>query len=112
MRKTKLKTTPWKGARRRAVKPADEPHIAREREVLEAELGLAAVRKRRKASQATVAKKLNVSQSTSPNSSVVRTRGSRQSRPTSTRSVASSRWPRCSTRRRSRSKPPDVRPLH
>jgi len=63
MRKTKLKTTPWKEVRKRAVKPEDEPHIAREREVLEAELRLAALRKRRKASQATVAKKLKVSQS-------------------------------------------------
>src|SRR5450759_226056 len=63
MTETKIKTTPWKEVRKRAVKPEDEPHIAREREVLEAELRLAALRKRRKASQATVAKKLKVSQS-------------------------------------------------
>ena len=63
MTKTKLKTTPWKEVRKRAVKPEDEPQIAREREIIEAELRLAALRKRRKASQAVVAKKLKVSQS-------------------------------------------------
>jgi DNA-binding XRE family transcriptional regulator len=63
MTKTKLKTTPWKEVRGRAVKPEDEPHIEREREVIEAELRLAALRKHRKASQAVVAKKLKVSQS-------------------------------------------------
>lgn len=63
MTKTKLKTTPWKEVRARAVKPEDEPYIAREREIIEAELRLAALRKRRKASQAVVAKKLKVSQS-------------------------------------------------
>lgn len=63
MTKTKLKTTPWKEIRKRVVKSEDEPYIARHREVLEAELRLAAVRKKRKKSQATVAKKLSVSQS-------------------------------------------------
>ncbi len=63
MTRTKLKTTPWKEVRKRAVKPGDEPYIAREREIIEAELRLAALRKRRKASQAVVAKKLKVSQS-------------------------------------------------
>lgn len=63
MTNTKIKTTPWKEVRKRAVKPEDEPLIAREREALEAELRLAALRKRRKASQATVAKRLAVSQS-------------------------------------------------
>ena len=62
MTKTKLKTTPWKEIRKRVVKSEDEPYIARHREVLEAELRLAAVRKKRKKSQATVAKKLSVSQ--------------------------------------------------
>jgi DNA-binding XRE family transcriptional regulator len=63
MTKTNLKSTPWKEVRKRAVEPADEPHIAREREILEAELRLAALRKHRKKSQATVAKKLKVTQS-------------------------------------------------
>jgi DNA-binding XRE family transcriptional regulator len=63
MTKTKLKTTPWKEIRKRVVKPEDEPYIARHREVLEAELRLAALRRRRKKSQATVARKLKVSQS-------------------------------------------------
>ena len=63
MTNTKIKTTPWKEVRKRAVKPEDEPLIAREREALEAELRLAALRKRRKASQATIAKRLAVSQS-------------------------------------------------
>jgi len=63
MTKTKLKTTPWKEIRKRVVKPEDEPYIARHREVLEAELRLAAVRKKRKKSQDAVAKKLYVSQS-------------------------------------------------
>jgi DNA-binding XRE family transcriptional regulator len=63
MTSTKIKTTPWKEVRKRAVKREDEPLIAREREALEAELRLAALRKRRQASQATVAKRLAVSQS-------------------------------------------------
>jgi hypothetical protein len=41
-----------KEIRKRAVKPEDEPYIARNREVLEAGLRLAAVRKKRKKSQA------------------------------------------------------------
>jgi len=63
MTKTKMKTAPWKEVRERAVRPEDEPHIAREREIIEAELRLAALRKHRKASQTAVAKKLKVSQS-------------------------------------------------
>jgi len=63
MTKTKSKTTPWKDVRKRAVGPGDEPHIAREREILEAELRLAALRKHRRASQTAVAEKLKVSQS-------------------------------------------------
>jgi DNA-binding XRE family transcriptional regulator len=63
MTKTKIKTTPWSAVRKRAVKPGDEPLIAAEREILEAELRLAALRKHRKASQTTIAKRLSVSQS-------------------------------------------------
>lgn len=63
MTKTKLKTASWKEVRKQAVKPEDKPHIARERELLEAELRLAALRKHRKASQTAVARKLKVSQS-------------------------------------------------
>lgn len=61
--KAKVKTTPWKEVRKRAVKPADEPYIARGREIIKAEQRLAALRRRRKASQATIAKKLAVTQS-------------------------------------------------
>jgi DNA-binding XRE family transcriptional regulator len=63
MTKTKLKTTTWKELRPKLVKPEDEPRIAKIREQMEAELRLAAVRKKRKKSQAAVAKKLKVSQS-------------------------------------------------
>jgi DNA-binding XRE family transcriptional regulator len=63
MTNTKIKTTAWSTVRKRAVKPGDEPRIAAEREILEAELRLAALRKHRKASQATIAKRLSVSQS-------------------------------------------------
>ena len=63
MRKGQLKTAPWKTSAGTRREPADEPHIAREREVLDAELRLAAVRKRHKASQAAVAKKPTVSRS-------------------------------------------------
>jgi DNA-binding XRE family transcriptional regulator len=63
MTKTKLKTTPWKEIRSKRIKPEDEPRIAKIREQMEAELRLAAVRKKRKKSQAAVAKKLAVSQS-------------------------------------------------
>jgi predicted transcriptional regulator len=63
MTKAKMKTASWKEVRERAVRPEDEPHIAREREIMEAELRLAALRKHRKASQTVVAKKLKVSQS-------------------------------------------------
>jgi len=45
MTKTKIKTTPWSAVRKRAVKPGDEPRIAAEREILEAELRLAALAK-------------------------------------------------------------------
>jgi DNA-binding XRE family transcriptional regulator len=58
-----MKTTPWKEIRKRAVKPEDEPHIAQIREAMRAELRLAELRKHRKASQTTVAKRLAVSQS-------------------------------------------------
>jgi DNA-binding XRE family transcriptional regulator len=63
MTKAKMKTTSWKEVRKRAVRPSDERYVARERELLEAELRLAALRKHRKASQVAVAKKLQVSQS-------------------------------------------------
>jgi predicted transcriptional regulator len=63
MTKTKLKTTPWREIRNKRIKPEDEPRIAKIREQMEAELRLAAVRKKRKKSQAAVAKKLSVSQS-------------------------------------------------
>jgi DNA-binding XRE family transcriptional regulator len=63
MTKPKLKTTPWREIRGKRIKPEDEPRIAKIREQMEAELRLAAVRKKRKKSQATVAKKLSVSQS-------------------------------------------------
>jgi len=63
MTKAKLKTTPWREIRNKRIKPEDEPRIAKIREQMEAELRLAAVRKKRKKSQAAVAKKLSVSQS-------------------------------------------------
>ncbi len=63
MPNTKITTTPWKEIRSKRIKPKDEPRVARVREQMEAELRLAALRKRRKASQATLAKKLAVSQS-------------------------------------------------
>jgi predicted transcriptional regulator len=63
MTKSKLKTTPWREIRGKRIKPEDEPRIAKIREQMEAELRLAAVRKKRKKSQAAVAKKLSVSQS-------------------------------------------------
>ncbi len=63
MTNMKLKTRSWKEVREQAVRSEDEPHIVRERELLEAELRLAELRKRRKASQAAVAKSLKVSQS-------------------------------------------------
>jgi DNA-binding XRE family transcriptional regulator len=56
-------TSTWKEVRKRAVTPEMEEGIAREREIIAAELRLASVRKHRKASQATVAKRLAVSQS-------------------------------------------------
>jgi DNA-binding XRE family transcriptional regulator len=59
----KPKTSKWRDVRERAVKPADEPYIKQGREAIRAELRLASVRKRRKASQATVAQRLAVSQS-------------------------------------------------
>lgn len=58
-----MKTTNWKDARRRVVKPEDEPHIQRTREMMRAELRLADLRKHRHASQADVAARLEVSQS-------------------------------------------------
>jgi predicted transcriptional regulator len=63
MPKTKSKTTPWSDIRDKRIAPADEPRLAKIREQMEAELALAALRKRRKASQAEIAKKLAVSQS-------------------------------------------------
>lgn len=63
MTKTTAKTASWRDVRKRAVRAGDEPHIAREREIIEAELRLAALRKHRKASQTEVAEKLKVSQS-------------------------------------------------
>jgi DNA-binding XRE family transcriptional regulator len=62
-RSTKPKTRSWKEIRAERVTPEMEEDIARHREVLEAELALAALRKKRKKSQAAVAKKLAVSQS-------------------------------------------------
>jgi DNA-binding XRE family transcriptional regulator len=58
-----MKTTKWSDARRSAVKPEDEPHIQGVREAMRAELRLAELRKHRGASQAKVAKRLEVSQS-------------------------------------------------
>ncbi len=58
-----MKTTTWKDTRPRAVKPGDEPHIQRTREMMRAELRLADLRKHRHASQADVAARLEVSQS-------------------------------------------------
>jgi DNA-binding XRE family transcriptional regulator len=58
-----MKTTKWSDARRKAVKPQDEPHIQRVREAMRAELRLAELRKHRGASQAKIAKRLEVSQS-------------------------------------------------
>lgn len=60
---TKPKTTPWQEIRGKRIKPEDEPRLTKIREATEAELALASLRKRRKASQAAVAKKLRVSQS-------------------------------------------------
>jgi DNA-binding XRE family transcriptional regulator len=56
-------TTTWKNLRPRVVTPEDEPHIARGREIIQAELRLAALRKHRKRSQTAVAKTLAISQS-------------------------------------------------
>jgi transcriptional regulator with XRE-family HTH domain len=57
-------TTTWKDARKKLVKTAeDEARIAEIRDQMQAELRLASLRKHRKASQATVAKRLSVSQS-------------------------------------------------
>ncbi|HTB50264.1 MAG TPA: XRE family transcriptional regulator [Solirubrobacteraceae bacterium] len=58
-----MKTTKWSDARHRAVKPDDEPDIQRVREAMRAELRLADLRKHRGASQAKIAKRLEVSQS-------------------------------------------------
>lgn len=58
-----MKTTPWKEIRKQRIKPEDEPHIAQIREAMRAEVRLADLRKHRKASQTTVAKRLAVSQS-------------------------------------------------
>jgi DNA-binding XRE family transcriptional regulator len=58
-----MKTTKWSEARRRVVKPGDEPHIQRVREAMRAELRLAELRKHRGASQAKIAQRLEVSQS-------------------------------------------------
>jgi transcriptional regulator with XRE-family HTH domain len=63
-RNSKPKTTPWREIRAKRVKTTeDEARIGEIREQMQAELRLAALRKRRKASQATVAKRLAVSQS-------------------------------------------------
>jgi hypothetical protein len=97
MTRTKIKTTSWKDVRKRAVKPEDEPLIAREREALEAELRLAALRRRRKASQATVAKRLWRSPSRmSPSSSAGLIPASLPWRATWMRSAASLRSSPCS----------------
>jgi DNA-binding XRE family transcriptional regulator len=58
-----MKMTKWSDARRRAVTPEDEPHIQGVREAMRAELRLAELRKHRGASQAKIAKRLEVSQS-------------------------------------------------
>ncbi len=58
-----MKTTKWSNARRRAVKPDDEPHIQRVREAMRAGLRLSELRKRRGASQTKIAQRLDVSQS-------------------------------------------------
>ena len=63
MTKTKPKTTPWREIRSKRIKPENEPRLAQIHEQIEAELALAALRKRRKQSQAAVAKRLAVSQS-------------------------------------------------
>jgi len=54
--------TTWKELRQRLVTPDLEAGIAREREIIQAELRLAELRRRRRRSQTTVAKKLAVSQ--------------------------------------------------
>ena len=90
MTNTKIKTAPWSAVRKRAVKPGDEPLIAAEREILEAELRLAALRKHRKASQTTIAKRLSVSQSILSSSNAAPIRDCRRSRATSTRSAGNS----------------------
>jgi DNA-binding XRE family transcriptional regulator len=58
-----MKMTKWSDARRRAVKPDDEPHIQLAQEAIRAELRLAELRKHRGTSQAKVAERLEVSQS-------------------------------------------------
>jgi DNA-binding XRE family transcriptional regulator len=58
-----VQKTKWRDARKLVVKPDDERFIEQGREAIRAELQLAAVRKHRKASQATVAQRLAVSQS-------------------------------------------------
>jgi DNA-binding Xre family transcriptional regulator len=58
-----MKTTKWSDVRKRTVNPADEPDIQQVREAMRAELRLSDLRKHRKASQTTVAKRLEVSQS-------------------------------------------------
>jgi len=55
-------TSNWKTVRKKRSTHEIEEAISREREILEAELQLAEIRKYRKRSQATVAKKLAVSQ--------------------------------------------------
>jgi DNA-binding XRE family transcriptional regulator len=56
-------TTTWKELRPKLVKAEDEPHPAQACQQMQAGLRLATLRKHRKRSQAAVAKKLAVSQS-------------------------------------------------
>jgi DNA-binding XRE family transcriptional regulator len=63
-RKPQPKARPWREIRAKRVKtPEDEARIAEVREQMQAELRLASLRRRRKASQTTVARRLAVSQS-------------------------------------------------
>lgn len=63
MADTQIKTTPWREIRHKRIKPKDEPRINRERQSVELALELAQLRRRRKTTQADLASKLAVSQS-------------------------------------------------
>jgi DNA-binding XRE family transcriptional regulator len=63
MADTQIKTTPWREIRGKRIKSKDEPRIARERQRIELALELAQLRRRRKTTQADLASKLAVSQS-------------------------------------------------